>query len=327
MADQTRRSSRVRKEVPILLVGSDMEGRVFSERTKTVVLSRHGAGLISEYTLSAEQEVIIRLQDSDREAEVRVVGQLAMVDGRYIYGVAFLDPHLNFWDIEFPQMTDSEKEAAHKLLECSSCKVRETVDQSDVESDVFTINQGVVRYCKKCGSSTMWKLATGKAAADTAAPVRERRPAPQLAASPDAEVQDTRQLAELEPIAPVPIGRPSAAPPTLPARPQPAPPPAASATGGRRENRRKHVRTKVNFKACVRYQGSEDIVTCEDISRGGVRLKSRKRYSEKAMIEVAVPYSPGTPSVFVPAQIVYAQELPSENLYRYGVAYLTSGRG
>ncbi len=71
-----RRSSRIPKEIAILLVGSDMEGKVFSERAKTVLLSRHGAGIVSKNVLSAEQELILRRLDTDKEAEVRVVGQL-----------------------------------------------------------------------------------------------------------------------------------------------------------------------------------------------------------------------------------------------------------
>jgi len=55
-----RRSSRIPKEIAILLVGSDMEGKMFSEETKTVVLSRHGAGIVSQYALYAEQELILR---------------------------------------------------------------------------------------------------------------------------------------------------------------------------------------------------------------------------------------------------------------------------
>ena len=55
-----RRLSRIPKEMHILLVGSDTEGKIFSEQTKTVLLSRHGAGIVSRYKLSAEQELILR---------------------------------------------------------------------------------------------------------------------------------------------------------------------------------------------------------------------------------------------------------------------------
>jgi PilZ domain len=304
MPERLRRSSRVQKRVPILLVGSDMEGRVFSEKTTTVVLSRHGAGIVSEYTLSAEQEVIIRLMETNKEAEVRVVGQLASQEGSHIYGIAFLDPNLDFWGIEFPPITEEEKAARRKILECSSCKSRETVEQTGVEADVFAINQGLMRYCQRCGSSTIWRLPSA-----ASAPLEETLEAPEPSSGPrlvDAHLPRTS-------------GGPASV--TLVAE-EPASASRESKPQARQENRRKHVRTKVNFKACVRSQSStKDIVTCEDMSRGGLRFKSRRRYSEKQMIEVAAPYSPGSPSIFVSARIVFVQELAKEGLFRYGIAY------
>ena len=90
-----------------------------------------------------------------------------------------------------------------------------------------------------------------------------------------------------------------------------------------RVNRRKHARVKVSYSACIRHADrGDDIVTCEDMSRGGLRFKSRKRYYDRTLIEVAVPYLSGQPSIFVPAQIVFFQELPEQQLFRYGVAYL-----
>ena len=285
-----RRSSRIPKQVAIQLVGSDTEGKVFSEQTKTVVLSRHGAGIVSQHKLSAEQELILRCVETNKEAEVRVVGQLGSQTDIYTYGVAFVDPNVDFWDAEFPPLTESEKQASRFLLQCSSCKSREMVEQSDLESDVYAINQGLVRYCKRCGYSTVWTRSTG-------------------AAEDESLSLETARRAE-----------PAASPGPAPPEPAPAPRPA-----GPPENRRKHPRTKVNFKACIRRSGFEDDITvCEDMSRGGLRFKSRKRYFEATTIEVAVPYSPGAQSIFVPAQIVFVQELKEEKLFRCGVAYVRS---
>jgi hypothetical protein len=52
-----------------------------------------------------------------------------------------------------------------------------------------------------------------------------------------------------------------------------------------------------------------------------LRFKSKKQYYQQTMIEVAVPYSPGVQSIFVPGKIVYVQELPEQKLFRCGVAY------
>jgi PilZ domain-containing protein len=293
-----RRSARIPKEVAILLIGSDIEGKVFSERTKTVVLSRHGAGIISEYELSAEQEMILRCISSNQEAEIRVVGQIGAHANGYTYGVAFVDPHENFWGIEFPPVSEHDQQASCVWLECSSCKLHEKVVHRDLEADVYAINDGLVRYCKKCGSSTVWKQVTGDF---------EVEPEPLVLASkvvtPAAPARTAVEVMELP--------EPAAAPP----KPAVAP-----------DNRRKHRRTKVTFKACIMRAGSneKDIVTCEDMSRGGLRFKSKKQYYEQTMIEVAVPYSPGSQTIFVPGKIVYVQELPEQKLFRCGVAYTRS---
>ena len=48
-----------------------MEGKMFSEQARTVLLSRHGAGIVSEYKLSPEQELIIRSLETNKEAMAR----------------------------------------------------------------------------------------------------------------------------------------------------------------------------------------------------------------------------------------------------------------
>jgi hypothetical protein len=285
-----RRSSRIPKEIPILLVGSDMEGKVFSEQAKTVLLSRHGAGIVSEYKLSPEQELILRSLETNKEAEVRVVGQLGSQGESYTYGVAFLNQNIDFWGVEFPPVSQSENEANRVLLQCASCKAREMVVQSDLESDVYLVNEGIVRFCKNCGSSTFWKRAEDSAVAVDLPPEADKKP--------EIAVTSAEEL----------IDSPSDLKPSL-----------------RPENRRKHVRTKVNFKGCVRsFAHGDDIVACEDISRGGLRFKSRKHYAVKTDIEVAAPYSPGSPNIFVRGRIVHVEEVPGEKSFRCGVTYAKS---
>src|ERR1700722_15540144 len=119
-----------------------MDGRGFSEMTKTVLLSRHGAGIISAYKFSAEQEIIVRYLDTNKEAYVRVVGRIGSEGEIYTYGVAFVDPNTtDFWGVDFAPVSEKEKDARRALLECANCKGRETVEHSDVESDVFLINE------------------------------------------------------------------------------------------------------------------------------------------------------------------------------------------
>ena len=293
-----RRSNRIPKEIAILLTGSDIEGKVFSETTKTVLLSRHGAGIVSRYKLSAEQELILRRLDTNKETEVRLVGQIGAEGEVYTYGVAFMDSTNNFWGTNFPAPSQEEQQTRVVLLECGSCQTRETVEQSDLESDVCRVNEGIVRYCKKCGSSTFWKRGAEDA---------EETPVV-------VEMVQSRSMGWVDEEEQSPAAAPVAV--AAPAEPT-----------ARRENRRKHVRTKVNFKACVRsFVHGDDIVTCEDISRGGLCFKTRKPYVEKFKIEVAAPYAPGVQNFFTAAEIVHVEELKDEKKFRCGVAYLKSPR-
>lgn len=279
-----RRSGRIAKEVSVLLFGSDLDGKVFAEETRTVLLSRHGAGVVSRFKLTAEQEIIIRRVDTNREAEVRVVGLIGSLSDSHTYGLAFRDTNINFWGVEFPTLTEREKAARYCLLECGRCKSREAVDQDDIASDVYAINDGIVRYCKHCEFSTIWRLAADDADDKSFLPNSEA----ELAPSPASVAQSA----------------------ILTAQPQ---------------NRRKRVRARVSFRACIRRPGLDnDIVTCEDMSRGGLRFVSGKRYHEKSLIEVASPYSTGVPGIFVPAEIVYVLELPEKKLFRCGAQYSMS---
>jgi len=87
-----RRSSRIPREIGILLVGSDMEGKMFSEQTKTVLLSRHGAGIVSQYALYAEQELILRRLDTTKKPRFASLARARERRWLYTYGVAFLNP-------------------------------------------------------------------------------------------------------------------------------------------------------------------------------------------------------------------------------------------
>jgi hypothetical protein len=276
-----RRSDRIPKEIGLLLIGWDARGVQFMEQTKTVVLSRHGAGIVSTHKLAAEQELTVVHQESNKETEIRVVGQIGCEGDSYTYGVAFLDPAVDFWGVEFPSASPVEIQARRKLLRCSVCGRREVAWLGAFESDLYAIHVGILRSCKRCSGSTLWKESAGDTPGELAAP-------------------------EAVPVSPEPTSPP-----------EPPPPPAEF------KNRRRHVRIKVSFTASVRNAGfDDDIVFCENVSRGGLCFRSSRRYYETAGIEVAAPYSPGSPRIPVPAQIVYVQELPLEKMFRCGVRYL-----
>jgi len=101
-------------------------------------------------------------------------------------------------------------------------------------------------------------------------------------------------------------------------REETSPAPAPQSQAGQRKKR---IRTRLS--GCARQAGAdEELVVCENISGGGLCFRSRKRYAEGERIEIAVPYAPGTANIFVPARIIYVQEVRAAGLHRHGVAYL-----
>jgi PilZ domain len=89
--------------------------------------------------------------------------------------------------------------------------------------------------------------------------------------------------------------------------------------------RRKEKRAAMKVAACIRENRREEVVECEDVSRGGFRFKSRGQYPAGMPIEAAVPYAKNSVNIFVAARIAYQQGL-SEGYYRHGVAYIKSSK-
>ncbi len=373
-----RSSARIPKEIPILLIGSDLDGRMFSERATTVLLSLHGAGVLSRHKLSPEQELILRWPDKNKETDIRVVGHIGEQSGRHTYGVAFFDFNLNFWEIDFPPITDRDRDLGFISLACTSCNALEKIDDASVEADVCATNESVLRSCKRCGAATLWKPAAPiqpLTAIQQPAPAESAQlplfsvpapPPPTQTPAPSANSQSAPpSVTTVQPALSVPkpsfyaqlpaaslspsnfrAGRPdlvgdvpaglvddsSAAPlatvlTMAPPSPDPSAPAPQNPSSAPRANRRQHPRVKVSYSACVRHpERGEDVVACEDMSKGGLRFKSSKRYYPQSLIDVAVPYQPGQPAIFVPAQIVFAEELPEQRLFRYGVQYLKATR-
>ena len=156
-----RRSKRISKAIPILLSGSDSAGQQFSEQTRTLVLSRHGAGIFSTKKLAPQAVLIVRCLETNQEAAVRVIDRVAGTPEGFTYGVAFLDPGVTLWNVEFAPETEDEAGPKTMLLECASCHEREAVNFNDVELDVYAINKSVSRYCANCGTPTSWKEVSG----------------------------------------------------------------------------------------------------------------------------------------------------------------------
>jgi hypothetical protein len=92
------------------------------------------------------------------------------------------------------------------------------------------------------------------------------------------------------------------------------------------QRERQRLRLQTRLTACIRQLGEDDeLAVCEDISPIGMCFRSKRRFDADASIEVAVPYSPAAANIFLPARIVYSEELPKAGLFRHGTEYRRVG--
>jgi hypothetical protein len=316
-----RRSGRIAKEIGILLIGTDTSGRVFAEETQTVTLSRHGAGILSKHVLAADGMLILRFLGGNTEVSLRLVGQLGEDVRGFVYGVAFVDPELDFWELKFPPAPQWSVDFEDPL-QCTSCQNREVVDQSEIEADVYALADSILRFCSNCGASTQWRRASERRGSG---PAKGAPTIPSLEERIDAREPLTRlpaaETREAKPAASRKFTGVEVAPEEMPEQLSPA----ATAAIARTANRRRDVRTRVSFTACVRREGEDEIVECGNVSKGGFSFRSRKTYLAGSAIEVALPYYPGTELMFVGALIRHALVLPSNN-FHYGAIYAATKR-
>jgi hypothetical protein len=92
------------------------------------------------------------------------------------------------------------------------------------------------------------------------------------------------------------------------------------------QRERRRIRLHTRLTACIRQPGTDDeLAVCEDISPIGMCFRSKRRYDADAPIDVAVPYSPEAANIFLPARIVYSEEIPKAGLFRHGTEYRRIG--
>jgi hypothetical protein len=230
-----RRSGRVAKDIRIVLIGTDASGRVFAEETQTVTLSRHGAGVISGHKLAPGGMLTLRYLGGNSEASLCLVGQMGEDILGYVYGVAFVDPNPDFWELKFPPPPKWHVDF-DVPLQCTSCHSLEVVDQREIEAEF------ILRFCANCGMSPQWRRAEEGAAMGSAkalasgellnrAVTSSPKPGSSGSNLPLGASTGHRRLTGIE------IAMPEAPPP------EPLPP-AATAAVARTANRRRDMRTR-----------------------------------------------------------------------------------
>ena len=264
---ELRTSDRVYLEIPIIISGTDTAGRNFVENTRTLVLSRRGAKIISKEILVPRQKLTIRCLKTGLETCVQVVGPIMGEEEGCHFGVALLQPEVNIWGISFPPLEGSENPAGRVFLECAECLAQEVVHLDIFELEVLLANECLTRPCPRCNLATLWMRTAS----------REE---------------------------PLPVGR-------------------GVADSRHTIQERKSPRINLKVIACLRHsEMGEEVVSTENVSRGGFRFVSRKDYPIGTVIEAALPYSPGAANIFTPAKVVYKEPGKFEGTFAHGVAYI-----
>src|SRR5215469_16077647 len=96
-----RRSPRIDLLMPISVAGQDLENRAFSEAAKATALNLHGAAIHLNRQLAVGSIITVR-NLIGIEARARIVAQVGVAEGAFIYGIEFVQGRQpNFLGVSF----------------------------------------------------------------------------------------------------------------------------------------------------------------------------------------------------------------------------------
>ena len=159
--------------IAVEMVGTDSAGRQFSESGHMPVVSRSGAVIVSNYPLATDQELTIRTLDTNKEAEVRVVGLICRCGSESVYGVILLVPNMKPWGVELPPQMIAEAATAQVSLQCGPCQHCEVGQLNEIERQVLATNNSIQRFCRTCSSTTVWRRGSKEAPRDSVPHIEE----------------------------------------------------------------------------------------------------------------------------------------------------------
>jgi hypothetical protein len=246
-----RRSTRVSLAIPIVLIGNDASGKPFRENTRTVVVNKQGAKLITHNRVVLGSEVSIENPAIGATAKVTVVwlGDRKNPKDPMEIGTQLLAPQ-NIWGIVFPPEDWEDGPPIGKggiKLDRSTLKTPATLAQEVIPPQSPTPAQNVPAPVKSV--STPADSAVRPVAVSPAPPVNKLPAAPVKAAVPPAPTdhvpaskEKPPTVAELPtvqaapeaqikavPVEPTKVAQaPTASPKTTPSRPTPPTAPVAA---------------------------------------------------------------------------------------------------
>jgi hypothetical protein len=97
-----RRSQRIDLSVSVVVHRPRNEGPQFSENTKTLVVSAHGALVALKGMVAPKQRLFLQNTTSGQQEECRVVSVNKEIAGPPTVAVEFTKPAPSFWRVAFP---------------------------------------------------------------------------------------------------------------------------------------------------------------------------------------------------------------------------------
>jgi len=151
-----RSSDRVALVLQIRVSGTAVDGHVFSEKARTLLLSRNGAMILTSRNLAAQEQILIRREATGKESPAQVLGQVRKQADGFVCGVKLLNPSINLWEINFVPLSEEERAVGRTLLKCAKCGLLEVIYLEEFEIEVYHANRFIYHPCNRCGEPTIW---------------------------------------------------------------------------------------------------------------------------------------------------------------------------
>lgn len=178
-------------QLPVEVIGADLYGQQFFERTRTLTIHRDGASILLANTLAPDSEVILRNPETDEEATAFVVGLIREDHAGHVYGLAYLNPRADPWRMHF-----RDAQAARMVrLECTSCHSVRTLALSSIEVEILEATRELTQACKKCNLSRTWRQTSREPITDKPGKSSAQEPNLRLVVSPIEERRKNKRMA------------------------------------------------------------------------------------------------------------------------------------
>src|SRR5205814_6373724 len=160
LSDGLRQSDRVNFRMPVEASWVSPAGATLTQAAETLLVSRNGGVLRLNEKLSMGQELHLRRNlegDTWKSTRARVVAEIDHdPPNHFLYAIHILDPHSDFWGIDFPALHKAEEALARLLMECSFCQRREVVYLNELQLKSFEVRKCIARHCRRCDSPSIW---------------------------------------------------------------------------------------------------------------------------------------------------------------------------